>query len=95
MEKLLWDFDKDMGSPFQPGKPVSYYDFIGRNDSAKKILRYAKSASEGDIQHFFLTGERGIGKTSLAKFTLDYIQKYLGSTGIYVSNRGNDTLESL
>lgn len=94
MEKLLWDFDKDMGSPFQPGKPVSYYNLVGRNDSAKKILRYAKSASEGDIQHFFLTGERGIGKTSLAKFTLDYIQKYLGSTGIYVSNRGNDTLES-
>ena len=94
MEELLWDFEKDMGSPFQPGKPVSYNNLIGREVSAKKILRYAKQASQGDPQHFFLTGERGIGKTSLAQFTLNYVEKYLGSTGIYITNKSNDTLES-
>lgn len=64
---MLDDFDFDKESPFQPGKPVSPYYFKGRTKIVKKILRYLNKAEKGDVQHYFITGKKGMGKTSLAR----------------------------
>lgn len=71
---MLDDFDFDKESPFQPGKPVSPYYFKGRTKIVKKILRYLNKAEKGDVQHYFITGKKGMGKTSLARYVQDFVQ---------------------
>jgi AAA+ ATPase superfamily predicted ATPase len=53
-------------SPFTPGSPVPPELFVGRSEQIKEILRYLKQAKTGRQEHVFITGERGMGKTSLA-----------------------------
>lgn len=53
-------------SPFSPGKPVSPEFFVGRTDQRKLLERALRQAQAGSPQYLFLTGERGIGKSSLA-----------------------------
>ena len=58
----------DKESPFQPGKPVDPNNFEGRKENIKEVSRYLKQALAGDSQHFFVTGRRGIGKSSFARY---------------------------
>ena len=90
---MLDDFDFDKESPFQPGHPVSPYYFKGRTKIVKKILRYLNKAEKGDVQHYFITGEKGMGKTSLARYVQDFVQDKM--VGAYISNKGNHSLENL
>lgn len=92
---MEFEFDIDRESPFEPSKPVSPDNFKGRIDTIKKILRYANKAKKGNVQHFFLTGKRGMGKTSLAKYVQNYLEAEFDMVGVYVSNKGNNSLESL
>lgn len=55
-------------SPFTPGNPVPVELFVGRVKQIEEILRYVKQASAGRLENVFLSGERGIGKSSLAMF---------------------------
>ena len=89
------DFDFDRESPFMPGIPVFPDRFCGRQESIKKILRYVNPAIKGETQHFFLTGNRRMGKTSLIDFVKDFVDYKKGMIGVYVSNKGNDSIEIL
>ena len=89
------DFDIDRESPFQPGIPVSPDRFSGRQETIKKILRYVNPAIKGKTQHFFLTGKRRMGKTSVTDFVKDYVDYKKNMIGVYVSNKGNDSIEVL
>ena len=89
------DFDFDRESPFQPGIPVSPDRFSGRQETIKKILRYVNPAIKGQTQHFFLTGKRRMGKTSVTDFVKDFVNFKKGMIGVYVSNKGNDSIEVL
>ena len=89
------DFDFDRESPFQPGIPVSPDRFSGRQETIKKILRYVNPAIKGETQHFFLTGKRRMGKTSVTDFVKDFVDYKKGMIGVYVSNKGNDSIETL
>lgn len=82
-------------SPFEPSNPVSPDNFKGRIDTIKKILRYSSKASNGSVQHFFLTVKRGMGKTSLANYVKNFLENNYDMIGVYVSNKGNHSLESL
>lgn len=55
-------------SPFTPGRPVPVDYFTGRLDEIRRLERAIKQASMGRNENVFLTGERGIGKSSLADF---------------------------
>ena len=46
-------------SPFTPGSPVPVELFVGRERQIRELIRYAGQVSSGD---------RGIGKSSLASF---------------------------
>lgn len=89
------DFDIDRESPFQPGIPVSPDKFSGRQETIKKILRYVNPAIKGQTQHFFLTGKRRMGKTSVTDFVKDFVSNKKNMIGVYVSNKGNDSIETL
>ena len=86
-------YDLDKESPFQPGKPVSPDYFKGRAEIVNKILRYVNKAHSGDAQHYFITGKKGIGKTSLAKYVQELSSDKM--IDIYISNKGNDSLSQL
>lgn len=92
---MIHIFNDDLESSFEPNRPVSPENFTGRSTAIEMILRYAKSASNGNMKNFFLTGDKGLGKTSLADFVKDYIENNLGMTGIYVSNKENNSVEGL
>ena len=92
---MSFDLSIDRESPFQPGKPVSPYYFKGRHSSIQKIIRYYNNARNCDVQHFFLTGKKGIGKTSLAEFVKQYLEDNGNALGIYISNKGQHSLEKL
>jgi len=55
-------------SPFTPGNPVPVELFVGRTKQLEEILRNVKQARTGKQENIFLAGERGIGKSSFAKF---------------------------
>ncbi len=85
----------DKETYFEVRQPVSPENFKGRVSSVNKILRYTNLATSSKTQHFFLTGDMGIGKTSLAKFTMKCAEEKFGMTGIYVSVKGINTLNEL
>ena len=43
--------------------------FTGRDDELKRLFQHANAASDGHFRVVFLTGERGIGKSSIASLT--------------------------
>ena len=89
------DADIDRECPFQPEIPVSPDRFSGRKQTIERILRYVPMAIKGETQHFFLTGKRGMGKTSVTDFVKDIVDYKKGMIGVYVSNKGNDSIEVL
>jgi hypothetical protein len=52
-------------NPFRPGSPVNPGMFVGRIPEVKALEAALISTRAGNPTHFMLTGERGIGKTSL------------------------------
>ena len=59
-------------SPFYPGQPVPIEFFIGRIDEIGRVTRSLSQVETGKPRAIFLTGEYGIGKSSLAGFMRRY-----------------------
>lgn len=55
-------------SPFTPGQPVSREFFVGRLAEIQSLSSRVGAATTGKLHVAFLSGERGIGKSSLASF---------------------------
>lgn len=80
-------------SPFYPGQPVPIEFFTGRILEIERINRGISQVELGKPQAIFLTGEYGIGKSSLAS-----AMKYLAKEkllGIHVLLGGAKTLEDV
>lgn len=86
--------DLELESPFQPSTPVKPEFFKGRQEIIKKILRYLNKSMKCDVQHFFLTGHRRMGKTSIAEFITEEIKEF-NIVSVYVSNKNNNSVDSL
>jgi len=86
--------DLDLETPFQPLSPVKPDNFKGRIDIIKKILRYMNKSLKCEVQHFFLTGSKGMGKTSVAEFIIEEV-KEINMISVYISNKGNESVEAL
>ncbi|MDD2772492.1 MAG: ATP-binding protein [Elusimicrobiales bacterium] len=72
-------------SPFYPGHPVPVESFIGRRDSIDFITRTINEVAEGGrIKAVFLSGEYGIGKSSLAHYMKCSAEKESKLLGIHV-----------
>jgi Cdc6-like AAA superfamily ATPase len=56
-------------SPFNPNQPIDPDYFEGRMDEVKKAISALIQTRSSKTQHLLITGERGIGKTSLAMYT--------------------------
>jgi AAA+ ATPase superfamily predicted ATPase len=82
-------------SPFTPGNPVPVELFVGRAEQIEEIKRYAGQTCSGRLENVFLSGERGIGKSSLARFVNELCRKDYNLLGIHVFLGGITTLEEL
>lgn len=54
-------------SPFTPGKPVNPSLFTGREKQVKELLTMVRMAKKRGLQVGWISGERGMGKSSLAR----------------------------
>ncbi|MEW6745738.1 MAG: AAA family ATPase [Planctomycetota bacterium] len=83
-------------SPFTPGLPVPLEFFVGRTREIQNIVASTRKAFElKTIERLFITGERGIGKSSLGKAALTVAERDLGALGLHVFLGGVDTPEEM
>ena len=71
-------------SPFRPGQPVPAEFFVGRLDAIERLSGLVRAASRGVFKTGFITGERGIGKSSLASFVRHLCERESRATGCHV-----------
>lgn len=55
-------------SPFSPGRPVQPEYFVARIKEIQRLERAVRQTVSGRNENVFITGQRGIGKSSLAGF---------------------------
>jgi len=82
-------------SPFYPGQPVPLEFFTGRAAEIQRILRSIKQVELGKPQALFITGEYGIGKSSLAGFIRNFAEAQHHLFGIHVFLGGAATLDEV
>lgn len=70
-----------LDSPFDPGRPVSLPRFSGRNEEIRHIAQSLRGVLAGGPKGLFLSGERAIGKTSLARYIRVSARKEYGIIG--------------
>ncbi len=81
-------------SPFTPGIPVPPELFAGRTPQIHQVRNYLQQAAGGRFENVFLTGDRGIGKSSFASILKRLANDDLDMIGIHVFLGGvNDTDE--
>ncbi|EQD23942.1 MAG: hypothetical protein D084_Lepto4C00657G0001 [Leptospirillum sp. Group IV 'UBA BS'] len=83
-------------SPFYPGQPVPAELFTGRQEVIERILtRGAGQVVQGKPMSFFIQGEYGIGKSSLASYLQNIVEKEYSLHSIYVSLSGVHDLQGV
>ncbi|GIW95324.1 MAG: hypothetical protein KatS3mg110_3365 [Pirellulaceae bacterium] len=82
-------------SPFTPGQPVPVEFFVGRSKEVQKLVDSVKAATAGKLQVVFLTGERGIGKSSLASFVHRIAEQNHHALGLHSFLGGVVSLEEM
>ncbi|RME42605.1 MAG: ATP-binding protein [Deltaproteobacteria bacterium] len=82
-------------SPFTPGQPVPQEFFVGRIEEVERLTEMVQAAAAGRLQIAFLTGERGIGKSSLASFVRSLVETQHNALGLHTFLGGVDTLEEM
>lgn len=85
-------------NPFNPNSVVSTNLFAGRKDYVLRIIRKMEQVKRGMPSSFFLFGERGIGKTALAKLLMYVAEEKdaeLGDLNLLVSYYSADKGQSI
>jgi hypothetical protein len=80
-------------SPFYPGQPVPVELFVGRAGEVERIRRAARQVAAGKPQAIFISGESGIGKSSLAQFIQFIAERDPGLLGYAVLGAGHSVEE--
>ena len=80
-------------SPFSNDSPAPFDSFIGRKDIIEKILKQTPKLKEDKPQNYFISSKKGFGKTSLVLYIEELLYNKMHT--IYISNKGNDSLEDL
>ena len=71
-------------SPFRPGQPVPAEFFVGRRNEVERLRAMVRAANRGNFKLGFVSGERGIGKSSLASFVRHLAEREGNAAGCHV-----------
>lgn len=71
-------------SPFSPGRPVPVEFFIGRIAEIERLRSMVRGSARGRFGIGFVSGERGIGKSSLAAFVRRLVEADDDAVGCHV-----------
>ncbi len=82
-------------SPFTPNQPVNADFFTGRIDQIEELLSTIRKAARGNLQVGWISGERGIGKSSLAAFVGLLAERKEQAISAHVHLGGVQTLEEM
>lgn len=82
-------------SPFTPGSPVPSELFVGRTVQIEELIRYIDQTASGKQENIFLSGDRGIGKSSLASFLRHFVSAQRNILGVHVFLGRVSTLEEM
>ena len=84
--------DPDL-SPFRPGQPADIELFVGRSQQIERVTQLVRASAANRFQIAFLTGDRGIGKTSLASFARYLVERDQTAATSHVMLGGVDSLD--
>ena len=82
-------------SPFSPGQPVPIEFFVGRSSEIEHLRDMVKASAQGNFRIGFISGERGIGKSSLASFVRHLSEGERGVVGCHVFLGGVQSLNEV
>ena len=82
-------------SPFSPGQPVPNEFFVGRVDEIRRLHGMVKASVRGRFKIGFISGERGIGKSSLASFVRHLSEQESEVAGCHVFLGGVHGLQEM
>jgi hypothetical protein len=71
-------------SPFSPGQPVPIEFFVGRIQEIERLRSMVLASVQKRFKIGFVTGERGIGKSSLVSFVRHLVDREQGVAGCHV-----------
>ena len=71
-------------SPFKPGQTVPFEFFVGRIAEIERLQSMVKASTQGQFKIGFISGERGIGKSSLASFVRHLSDRNCNTAGCHV-----------
>ena len=71
-------------SPFRPGQPAPLEFFVGRNAEIERLRGMVRGSARGRFGIGFASGERGIGKSSLAAFVRHLAERDNDAVGCHV-----------
>ena len=90
------DFEELPNNPFLPGHPTSPDNFFSRKDDIAKITSYLPCViAQGIPEHFFITGKRGMGKTSFVKYVAKIAEYKYNMFPVYSNNKRTNTINEL
>jgi len=82
-------------SPFTPGLPVPVEFFVGRQAEISRLREKVAGSTTGRLQVGFLSGERGIGKSSVASFVKFLVERDFKVLGLHTFLGGVTALEEM
>lgn len=82
-------------SPFRPGQPAPIEFFVGRINEIDHLRGMAKATAQGRFKIGFISGERGIGKSSLAYFARRLSALECNTAGCHVFLGGVQALNEM
>lgn len=82
-------------SPFSPGRPVQPEYFVARIKEIQRLERAVRQTVSGRNENVFITGQRGIGKSSLAGFIRYLAEKEHSLIGSHCFLGGVRSLEDM
>jgi len=75
-------------SPFSPGQPVPIEFFVGRIQEVERLRSMVEASLNKRLRVGFVSGERGIGKSSLVSFVRHLVARERDVAGCHVSLGG-------
>ena len=82
-------------NPFTPGIPVPAELFAGRTQQIQQVRNYLNQTASGRLENLFLTGDRGIGKSSFASIVRRFAEDEHDITSVHLHLGSVNTIDEL